>query len=144
MKTKTFSVIAAVLAALHFTDETLGQGAGAAIGKPLQGGAIGDTLPYGERAKSIFSHIADWTPAQFRNAVEVGEAKQLRDPQGNTVMHQAIATGNLSIVELLHNEYGFVGTFPNKQGETAYDLAARTGDEFVAVFGDMKPSGVDV
>lgn len=111
------------------------------IGIPMQGG---DTLPYGERAKSIFAKIHDWTPAQFKNAVAPDEAKLLRDPKGNTVLHQAIATGNIALVELLHKDYGFVGTFPNGQGETAIDLAERAGEDFAGVFGDAKPPGVAV
>lgn len=124
-------------------DNTNTQGA-AAIGTPMQGGSIGDTLPYGERAKSIFAKISDWTPGQFRNAVAPDEAKLLRDPDGNTVLHRAIETGNIALVELLHSDYGFVGTLPNTRGETAIDLATRAGDDFAGVFGDVPPSSVAV
>lgn len=113
----------------------------ATIGSPMAGGA---GLPYGERAKSIFSKMADWTPAQLLNAVEVGEAKVLIDPDGNTLLHRAIETGNIALVETLHNEYGFVGTLPNKQGVTAFDLASKAGEDFAGVFGDAKPASVEV
>jgi hypothetical protein len=142
MKVK-LNVMTLALAALCVVDETLAQGAGSSIGTPMQGGDM-NTLPYGERAKSIFEKIADWTPGQLKNAVEVGEAKALRDPQGNTLLHRAIETGNIGIVELLHNEYGFVGTYPNSKGETAFDLASRAGEEFAGVFGDVQPVGVAV
>src|ERR1051326_3800301 len=133
-------VIASALAAFKFADDP------GTAGTPLQGGIVNDvnTLPYGERAKSIFAKIPEWTPGQLRNAVEVSEAKLLRDPEGNTLMHRAIETGNIALVETLKQEYGFIGTLPNKQGETAFDLAEKAGEEFVSVFGDMKPSGVAV
>jgi hypothetical protein len=124
-------------------DTTNTQGA-TSVGTSMQGGSIGDTLPYGERARSIYDKIADWTPGQFKNAVALDEAKLLRDPQGNTVLHRAIETGNIALVELLHSEYGFVGTVPNSEGKTALDLAEIAGDDFVGVFGDLKPPGIEV
>lgn len=116
------------------------------IGTPLAGGTIKDdaVLPYGERAEAIYEKIPDWTPGQLKNAIDVGEAKALRDPHGNTILHRAVETGNIALVDFLRNEYGFVGTFPNNQGLTAIDLAEKQGAEFVGVFGDMKPAGVAV
>lgn len=135
------NILTLALAALHVADQGLKAGATATIGKPLEGAEV---LPYGERARVAFEKIADWTPGQFVNAIDKTEAKLLRDPEGNTLMHRAIETGNIAIVELLHNDYGFVGNFPNAKGETAIDLAERAGDDFAAVFGDMKPETVGV
>jgi hypothetical protein len=115
-----------------------------AIGTSMQGVAGDNVLPWGERAKAIFANIPNWSPGQLRNAVAPDEAKLLRDPDGNTLMHSAIQAGNIALVETLHNDYGFVGTLPNGRGETAIDLAYCAGDEFAGVFGDVKPAGVAV
>lgn len=131
------SVIALVLAPLYFAQE---------IGEAMTGGIVDalDTLPYGERAKSVFDRAADWTPGSFKNAVDLQEAKLLRDPQGNTILHAAVETGNIALVELLHREYGFVGTLPNREGKTAIDMAQLAGDDFAGVFGDVVPGEVKV
>lgn len=136
MKTLRLNIIMLALSALTFADKNLNAGA--------SGTATGDqtgkaTLPYGERAKSIFESVKEWTPGQFRNAVEIGEAKALRDPAGNTILHRAIEVDNLPVVELLMRDYGFgdIARIENAAGQSAITLAKAHGDEFAGVFGDM-------
>lgn len=140
MKNLKLNILLLALSALCVVDDTLKSGGTAT--SSAKGTAKGDeqpgTLPYGERAKSIFESISDWTPGQFRNAVEVGEAHALRDPEGNTVLHRAINEGNLPIVELLMQDYGFrdMAQSPNTAGITPLKLASEKGEEFAGVFGD--------
>lgn len=137
------NIINFFLAALSFADKGLTSGSTAQSKAQPPVGTM-ESLPYGERARTIFSKIADCTPGEFRNAVEIGEAKQLRDLAGNTVMHRAIETGNLALVDLLRTEYGFIGNAPNFQGQTCIMLAHNAGGEFAGVFGDVIPQEVAV
>lgn len=134
--------LALLLSPLFFADDAAKAGGTAVTQSPVGTGTLdtSKTLPYGERAASIFKSIEGWTPGQFRNAVEIGEAHSLRDPFGNTVMHQALADDNLPIVELLVQDYGFrdLALVPNKVGQTCLDIAKRKGDEFMGVFGDIE------
>lgn len=141
MKYKVFNFFALALAALCVEDSRMQGGGGQTTGTSAQKGIVGDPLPYGERAKTVFNKIREWTPGEFRNAVPIDEARRLLTPEGNTLLHAAIDAENVPVAELLTKEYGFVGNLPNRQGQTAIALAEHKGiEQFAGVFSDMKPT----
>lgn len=91
-----------------------------------------------QRAESLFKSIGEWTPGQFRNAVELNEVLNVRDPDGNTLLHRAIETDNLPVAELIVQEYGIKADVRNGAGVSCGELAIAKGVEFAGIFGDMK------
>lgn len=142
---KKINVLLLAMRPLQFADEADSTTARATGGTARAGGDSttkqidGGILPYGERAKSIFKSIGTWTPGQLRNAVEVGEAKALRDPEGNTLMHEAIKKDNAPVAEMLVRDYGFrdLAETPNAAGQTCVVLAKEHGYDFAGIFGDV-------
>jgi hypothetical protein len=139
-QTFVLNIIALAVGVLNFADKgtTSGgmqTGSGATAGGEDQHGYVGAPFP---RAKSLFDSIEEWTPGQFRNGVELNEVKNVRDPQGNSLLHRAIEVGNLEVAELIVKDYGLGADTKNREGVTCGALAIQKGPEFAGIFGDMK------
>lgn len=132
MKRFHLNVIALVLTALHFADTKTQSGA---MGGKTTTGYVGAPEA---RAVSLYDSIKNWTPGEFRNAVQANEVKDVRDPLGNTLLHRALLDDNLAVAQLIVTEYGFIGDdVKNLDGFTCREVAIQKGPEFAGIFADM-------
>lgn len=140
MKKFYFNVVALFLTALNFADDENKMRSGSQSStntgtSKATGSYVGGPVA---RVKSLFESIPEWTPGQFRNAVQLAECQTVRDPEGNTLLHRAIDDGNVAIVELIVKEYNFVGdNARNSLSLTPRELAIQKGPEFAGIFTDM-------
>lgn len=63
--------------------------------------------------------------------LEYGVNPQERDTDGNTVLHLAVQCGSAELCEILFNKYNIDPSLPNNSGQSAADLAQKSGNEIL-------------
>lgn len=129
-----WNIIAFLTAPLNFADHRTQAGGGrtSTVTGAYTGGEVA-------RVQSVFDSIPEWTPGQFRNALQPEEVLKFRDPSGNTLLHKALEADNIGVASIIVKEYNIEspGDLVNASGMTCRELAAKKGGEFAGIFADM-------